>query len=52
MTSEMRSGAQFIFHDLQKKVLRALADATKDNDLIYHAKVGVWVGFDWGLRVT
>lgn len=42
MTSEMRSGAQFIFHDLQKKVLRALADATKDNDLIYHAKIPEW----------
>ena len=35
----MRSGAQFIFQDLQKKITKSLAEAEKDNDFIYHARV-------------
>ena len=38
-SSETRAGQTFIFGDAQKKILRSLQEAEKDNDFIYHAKI-------------
>jgi len=37
--AEAHSGPAFLFADIQKRLLRALQDAEKDNDFIYHAKI-------------
>jgi len=37
--AESRGGATFLFGDIQKRIVRALQDAEKDNDFIYHARV-------------
>jgi len=37
--AESHSGSSFLFTDIQKRLLRALQDAEKDNDFIYHAKI-------------
>jgi len=37
--AESHSGSGFLFSDIQKRLLRALQDAEKDNDFIYHAKI-------------
>jgi len=37
--AEAHSGSAFLFADIQKRLLRALQDAEKDNDFIYHAKI-------------
>lgn len=37
--AETRGSSQFIFQDMQKKIVAALKDAEKDNDFIYHAKI-------------
>jgi len=37
--AESHSGSSFLFTDIQKRLLRALQDAEKDNNFIYHAKI-------------
>jgi len=37
--AEAHSGTGFLFTDLQKRLLKALQDAEKDNNFIYHAKI-------------
>lgn len=39
LAAETRGGATFVFQDIQKKVVRALQEAEKDNNFIYHAKI-------------
>ena len=38
-SAEIRGGLSFIYGDVQKKIVRALQDAEKDNDFIYHSKI-------------
>jgi programmed cell death 6-interacting protein len=38
-SAETRGGQNFIFGDVQKKILKSLQEAEKDNDFIYHAKI-------------
>jgi len=37
--AESHSGSAFSFGDVQKRLVRALQDAEKDNDFIYHARI-------------
>jgi len=37
--AEAHGGSGFLFADLQKRLLRDLQDAEKDNNFIYHAKI-------------
>jgi len=37
--AEVHSGSAFLFADIQKRLLRALQEAEKDNDFIYHARI-------------
>ena len=37
--AEGHMGSAFLFSDIQKCLLRALQDAEKDNNFIYHAKI-------------
>ena len=37
--AESHSGSGFLFSDIQKRLVRALQEAEKDNDFIYHAKI-------------
>jgi len=37
--SEAHSGSAFLFADIQKRLVRDLQDAEKDNNFIYHAKI-------------
>ena len=39
LAAEMRGAQTFIFQEMQKRIVRALAEAEKDNDFIYHAKI-------------
>ncbi len=39
IAADTRSGGTFIFKDYNGRIQRALKDAEKDNDLIYHARV-------------
>jgi len=37
--AESHGGSAFLFGDIQKRLLRDLQDAEKDNNFIYHAKI-------------
>ncbi|KAK2160065.1 hypothetical protein LSH36_141g09036 [Paralvinella palmiformis] len=37
--AEQRGGSHFLFQDQSKKIIKALTDANKDNDFIYHARI-------------
>ena len=39
LAAESRGGHMFSFQDVQKKINRALEEAEKDNNFIYHAKI-------------
>jgi programmed cell death 6-interacting protein len=39
LAADSRGGQTFIFADVQKRIVRALQDAEKDNDFIYHARI-------------